>query len=41
MKVNDVKRMKSIEEENSYLKKIYVELSHLHYNLKDAVEKKQ
>jgi putative transposase len=40
MEVNDVKRIKSLEEENSRLKKMYAELSLLHYALKDAVEKK-
>lgn len=40
MEVNDVKRMKSLEEENSRLKKMYAELSLLHHALKDAVEKK-
>lgn len=40
LEVNDVKRMKSLEEENSRLKKMYAELSLLHYALKDAVEKK-
>ena len=40
MEVNDVKRIKSLEEENSRLKKMYAELSLLHHALKDAVEKK-
>jgi putative transposase len=40
MGVNDVKRMKSLEVENSRLKKMFAELSPLHHALKDAVEKK-
>ena len=40
MEVNDVKRMKALEEENSRLKKMYAELSLLHHAFKDAVEKK-
>jgi putative transposase len=40
MEVKDVKRMKDIEEENARLKKMYADLSLVHYALKDAVEKK-
>lgn len=40
MEVKDVKRIKSLEEENSRLKKMYAELSLVHHALKDAVEKK-
>jgi putative transposase len=40
MEINDVKRMKSLEEENSRLKKMYAELSLVHHALKDALEKK-
>jgi putative transposase len=40
MEVNEVKRMKSLEEENSRLKRMYAELSLVHHALKDAVEKK-
>ncbi len=36
IEVNDVKRMKSLEEENSRLKKMYAELSLLHYALKNV-----
>jgi putative transposase len=38
--VNDVKRLKSLELENSRLKNMDAELSLLNYALKDAVEKK-
>lgn len=40
MEVNELKRMKELEAENSRLKKMYAELSLLHHALKDAVEKK-
>jgi putative transposase len=40
MEVSDVKRMKTIEEENSRLKRMYAELSLVHEALKDAVAKK-
>jgi putative transposase len=40
MEVNDVKRMKSLEVENSRLKKMYAEISLLHHAFKEAVEKK-
>ena len=40
MEISDVKRMKALEEENSRLKKMYADLSLVHYALKDAVEKK-
>lgn len=40
MEVNELKRVKELEAENSKLKKMYAELSLLHYAFKDAVEKK-
>lgn len=40
MEVNELKKVKELEAENSKLKKMYAELSLLHYALKDAVEKK-
>lgn len=40
MEVSDVKRMKTIEEENARLKRMYAELSLVHEALKDAVAKK-
>jgi len=40
MEVSDVKKMKTIEEENSRLKRMYAELSLVHEALKDAVAKK-
>jgi putative transposase len=39
LEVNDVKRIKSLEEENSRLKKMYAELSLLHHTFKDAGKK--
>ena len=40
MEVNELKKYKELETENSKLKKMYAELSLLHYALKDAMEKK-
>ena len=40
MEVNELKKMKALEEENARLKKMYAELSLVHHALKDAVEKK-
>jgi putative transposase len=40
MEARDVKRMKELEEENARLKKMYADLSLVHYAFKDAVEKK-
>jgi putative transposase len=40
MEVSDVKKMKTIEDENSRLKRMYAELSLVHEALKDAVAKK-
>jgi len=40
MQVNELKRVKELEAENAKLKKMYAELSLLHYAFKDAVEKK-
>ena len=40
MEVNELKRVKELEAENSRLKKMYADLSLLHYALKDAMEKK-
>jgi putative transposase len=40
MDVSELKRVKELEYENSRLKKMYAELSLLHYALKDAMEKK-
>lgn len=40
LEVNELKKMKSLEEENARLKKMYAELSLVHHGLKDAVEKK-
>ena len=40
MEVNELKRFKELEAENAKLKKMYAELSLVHYALKDAVEKK-
>jgi putative transposase len=38
--VQDLKRLKELEEENSRLKKMYANLSLVHEALKDAIEKK-
>jgi len=40
MEASQLKRLKMLEEENSRLKKMYANLSLVHYALKDAVEKK-
>lgn len=40
MEVNELRRMKGLEEENARLKKMYAELSLVHQSLKDALEKK-
>ena len=40
MGVAELKRVKELEQENSRLKKMYADLSLLHYAFKDAVEKK-
>lgn len=40
MEVNELKKYKDLEAENSKLKKMYAELSLIHYALKDAMEKK-
>jgi putative transposase len=39
MDVNELKRVKQIEQENARLKKMYAELSLVHEALKDAVAK--
>ena len=40
MEVNELKRVKELEAENSRLKRMYAELSLVHHALKDVVEKK-
>lgn len=40
LQVNELKRMKELEEENSKLKRMFANLSLVHEALKDAVEKK-
>ena len=40
LNVSELKRIKELEQENSRLKKMYAELSLVHFALKDAVEKK-
>ena len=40
LEVNELKKVKELETENSRLKKMYADLSLLHYALKDAMEKK-
>lgn len=40
MEVSELKKYKELEAENSRLKKMYAELSLVHYALKDAMEKK-
>ena len=40
LSVNQLKKLKELEEENSRLKSMYAELSLVHHALKDAVEKK-
>ena len=40
LQVNELKKVKELEQENSRLKKMYANLSLLHDAFKDAVEKK-
>ena len=40
LEVNELKKIKDLESENSRLKRMYAELSLVHHALKDAVEKK-
>jgi putative transposase len=40
MEINELKRVKELEEENSRLKRMYANLSLVHEALKDAVAKK-
>ena len=40
MDVNQLKKLKELEVDNSRLKKMYAELSLVHHAFKDAVEKK-
>lgn len=40
MAPSQLKRLKELEEENARLKRMYANLSLVHYALKDAVEKK-
>lgn len=40
LEASELKRIKDLESENARLKKMYAELSLLHYAFKDAVEKK-
>jgi len=40
MEISDVKRMKSLEEENAKLKKMFADISLENYALKDLIEKK-
>ncbi len=40
IEVSELKKVKELEAENSRLKKMYADLSLLHYALKDAMEKK-
>jgi putative transposase len=40
LEVNELKKMKDLEQENARLKRMYAELSLIHHALKDAVEKK-
>ena len=40
MEVNQLKKLKELEQENARLKKMYAELSLVHNAFKDAVEKK-
>lgn len=40
MGVSDLKRMKELEQELSQYKKMYAELAHENYALKDVIEKK-
>lgn len=40
MDASQLKRLKELEEENARLKRMYADLSLIHYAFKDAVEKK-
>lgn len=40
MEVNEVRKMKELQDENSRLKRMYADLSLIHEALKDAVAKK-
>lgn len=40
LSVSELSRLKQLEAENARLKKMYADLSLVHYALKDAVEKK-
>ena len=40
LEVSELKRVKELEAENSKLKRMYADLSLVHYALKDAMEKK-
>ena len=40
MQVSELRKVKQLEAENARLKKMYADLSLLHYAFKDAVEKK-
>lgn len=40
LEVSELKKVKELEAENARLKKMYADLSLLHYALKDAMEKK-
>ena len=40
MDVNQLRKLKELEQENARLKKMYAELSLVHHAFKDAVEKK-
>lgn len=40
MSISDLKRLKSLEEENHRLKRMYADLSLVHEMLKDIIEKK-
>lgn len=40
LEVSELKRVKELEAENARLKRMYADLSLLHYAFKDAVEKK-
>lgn len=40
MDASQLRRLKELEEENARLKKMYADLSLVHYAFKDAVEKK-
>jgi putative transposase len=40
MEINDLKRLKELEAENSKLKRMYTDLALLNETLKDVIEKK-